>query len=229
MKRVVMCVALGCALLMAVGTEVGATVVVALGTAERAKAWSGACGSLAAPVLQLGESIGLGGGLLRAVGRCQVTGGLVVTEYFYVPEGATNLRLRIEDFELFGKGELRLNGRVVAFDEDGREDGEKDRDREEEERGSASRGLLAGTTNSLSIAFGGGVPGGLAGGGIALLQASLIYDAPVVPPSGGPVIGPVTSAAAVPEPSSVVLMGAALGGLALVARRRAVAVRGGHK
>ncbi len=182
-----------------------ATVVVQLGTAGRAAAWSGlGCGAVAAPLVQVGDGIGLAGSLITGGGRCLAAGGLVAIESFYLPAGAANIRLRVDDFEMFGAGELRLNGSTVR----GEDDDAGEFDPHGPDGGAVL--LLPGFSNTLSIAFGGGAV--TTGASHVLLSASLSYDLPLAATSG--------SAAPAPEPPGPAVLLVGLAALRMLRTRR---------
>lgn len=175
-------------------TDADATVMLNLGTDGRARSFQGSvCGSFSAPVFQFGDAIGVGGSLISSTGRCKSGDDWVATEYFFLPEDAKNVVLKVKDFETRSYGVLRLNTAKVESrgDERGLCDGRFDCERDGKERewsqdggerddGREVRvitGFLPGANNSLEIALGGlRPPQWLTGGGFASLNATLSYD-----------------------------------------------------
>ncbi len=183
-------------LLAVMATDADATVTLNLGTDGRAKAFQGSvCGSFSAPVFQFGEAIGVGGSLITSTGRCKSGDDWTATEYFFLPEDAKNIVLKIKDFETNPHGVLRLNTAKVdgAGDERGLCDGRFECERDGKERAWSQEGgerdggqevrvitgFLPGANNSLEIALGGLRPPQWltdGGAGLASLSATLSYD-----------------------------------------------------
>jgi|GEM_PF-4453013 len=102
--------------------EAGATLIINLGTAGNAKAWTGStCGSLTAPVFQLGDSVGITGSLMLGNGQCGSNSAYVITEQFYLPGDAHNIVLHFDEFEASGGGSVLLNGVALFGSGDGQD------------------------------------------------------------------------------------------------------------
>ncbi len=192
-RRLAACGLLAAMLAGLAGTA-GATVVLDVGTAGRAADWGDAvCGAVSAPVFQLGGAIGVAGSLITGAGRCRQGASMVVTEYFYLPADAKDIRLRISDFEAGGNGVIVLNGEDIADDD-------------------INRGFLPGRTNSIEITLTGvssrdwliSGPSLASNAALAMLQATVSYDsaaaasfsnaaaAPVAEPPAGALLLPAT-------------------------------------